>query len=199
MSSRKPKKKSGNRKPRGWTREAELAASDHDYFCKKTLINKRDWTETLVAQLLGEPDHYAPNPHGPRLPRMHQYARDRVLAAEETDTFRRRTRIAEELIAYAKMQPIELTPSLSRESIESDASAAGLLPLELMRQKHSRAAQIEEHLLSNGAAEILTAIAHERFLFELHNHYPWIENPLSPPTLVRPKQETAPQRRPPAV
>ena len=56
-------------------------------FISRADLRRRDWTPSMIDQLLGEADETAPNPHYPTAAPMQLYALTRVLEAESTDAF----------------------------------------------------------------------------------------------------------------
>jgi len=59
-------------------------------FSQSNLL-KRGWSMRLIAQLLGNRDWEAPNPHGAGFTLMQCWRKDRVLEAEETLAFQKRS------------------------------------------------------------------------------------------------------------
>ena len=57
-------------------------------FLNRSALRVRGWTPRLVRDLLGEADELVANPRNPAWPPMGLYARTRVLAAEDSRSFR---------------------------------------------------------------------------------------------------------------
>ena len=78
----------------------------------------RGWTDTMVRDLLGEPDKTAPNPYYYGAAAMRLYDLDRVLQAETTDEFRSRMEAAAQrrarIKARAERQATEPRPAEER-------------------------------------------------------------------------------------
>lgn len=57
-----------------------------DYVSRPALL-ARGWTRSLVNRLLGGPDYYVANPHGPTLPQVGLFSTERVLKAQASPGF----------------------------------------------------------------------------------------------------------------
>lgn len=53
-------------------------------------LKDRGWTVAMIKSFLGQPDDTAPNPGGPRAPRVKLWLSSRVDDAEAMDAFRQR-------------------------------------------------------------------------------------------------------------
>ena len=69
-----------------------MRSRQHDprFLAKSQLIKDRAWTETMIAEFLGEPDKQCINPHCSTGPLMCLYWVNRVIAAESTPAVARR-------------------------------------------------------------------------------------------------------------
>ena len=59
-----------------------------EYISVAGLKGKRDWTDSLIKQLLGNPDKLVDNPHYKCAGKMRLYDMERVLQIEETPEFK---------------------------------------------------------------------------------------------------------------
>jgi hypothetical protein len=66
---------------------AEESAVEPPFFSQSDL-HKRGWSKRLIAEVLGEPDWMATNPHVPGAARMLCWRQYRVLVAEDTAEFK---------------------------------------------------------------------------------------------------------------
>lgn len=57
------------------------------YLCKSQIIERDNWTEMAIKELLGEPDKTKPNPKYKRAAPMKLYLESRVDAAEQNEDF----------------------------------------------------------------------------------------------------------------